>query len=527
MMFFQTNGVVFAHVSLILFIILAVFLVRLLKKQLSRILFLKKFYIPLIILLIFTSGVYWYIVSHREFLSYDESHTKFFIKAVELSNRGVYHPIGAPQGGVFYLVIMLFNFFPALKNPINFFRFLTVFNYILVVFLMFLVYLQFYRASKKKSLIPILLTLVLLFYRPLLEGIWGYYVFYSIVVVGLFLLYFVFTEAREVLKSRSSPFSEKVLYLALFFIILYLFGNHRPEFFILSFPMILYLIPPFFKEFGRSNASQRCVFIAVILFLFLFMNAGLVSWFLVEPTTRSDMGLFGPVWNKIFASGAVGIFDWVFYLMAFLLLFSKDTCLFGIIFLLYNTFIRFFTHQWDFVINPMYSMIVLFLILKSFFTSRKASAFAAFLILIVFIIISPICLIPETTLSYGDDFFGKDGSDILFLREYLSNRSYVIYERWPELFSRFVFSDSPSRFVGYSEVLDPKMSIHPWVNYSLKHIPADFFTKGDRPVRFASTHGDLSRSTFFLKDANLTFTRVFDRSMSYSLYEPHFKYLEN
>jgi hypothetical protein len=117
----------------------------------------------------------------------------------------------------------------------------------------------------------------------------------------------------------------------------------------------------------------------------------------------------------------------------------------------------------------------------------------------------------------------SDGSRILQLKEFLSNKSFIIYEKWPGVFSDYIFSDSPSEFRAFRDHLDPDMSVLFRDGYRLPNVSASYFLDQDKKVLFGYA-GDLSDYVVHLKDAHMTFSRLINRSLRFELYELHFDF---
>jgi hypothetical protein len=258
--------------------------------------------------------------------------------------------------------------------------------------------------------------------------------------------------------------------------------------------------------------------------LFVFINLDVFSWYISEPAIRAEAGMMEFEFSRCLGTDILSFFDWGSYFLLFVLFFSKKTFLFGLVYVPFLTYIRFFTHMWDRFLYPFYIVFVLFLILREFSLFRKKKIYPMLVFVLIFFL-SPISPFDRPVIGSGLDYWRTptDGSQILYLKEFLSNKSFVIYERWPSVFSELVFSDSPSEFREFSRELDPQMSVFFRDGYPLPNISASYFLDMDRPVLFAHA-GDISAYVVYLKNANMTFSRLINESFYFNLYELHFEF---
>ena len=261
--FFFEHGNFFAFLTILLFFISCVLFVLLLRKRFKIHKIDRKYLVTLFILIAMVSGIYWSIASQRVFFSYEETDLKFFIGAIKLSNQGEYYPSGTPKGGLFYILIFIFNLFPFLKEIGNLFLFIIISNYLAVLFIVFLVFDMFYSHFKGNNIVSLFLSLAIVIYAPVLNAVWYYKLFYMIPTCGLFLLYYVFLHLKSLFDDKKRQmFKDKLLYSALLLLVIYFISHTRPEFLVFSMPILFYSIPLYYSEYNKSSSKQRfCYFL--------------------------------------------------------------------------------------------------------------------------------------------------------------------------------------------------------------------------------------------------------------------------
>jgi hypothetical protein len=260
--FFFEHGTLFAFLTIFFLFISCVLFVRMLKRRFETLRLDRKYWVTLFILFVVVSGVYWSIASQRVFFSYEETDLKFFSDAITLSNSGEYRPVGTPRGGFFYLLIFIFNLFPFLREIGNLFFFIIISNYLTILLISFLVFDMFYSRFKGNNIISLLLSLTIVIYKPVLDAVWRYKLFYVIPTCGLFLAYYIFLRLKSLFKDRKRHmFKDKLLYSIFLLIVIYFISHTRPEFLVFSLPILFYSLPLYYREYKKSSSKQRVCYV--------------------------------------------------------------------------------------------------------------------------------------------------------------------------------------------------------------------------------------------------------------------------
>lgn len=528
---FFEYGKFFAYLTLILTIISIILSILVIKERFinsnksKRRKDNKSYFMILSLLLIISSFVYWSVASERVFFSYDETDLKFYIASIRLAQEGEFRPPGTPMGGFSYILIFLFRIFPSLTDPFNLFNFIIWMNYFVLLFMIFLIFDMFYLKSKNK-LIPIFLTLTILFYTPLIESIWYYKLYYMICLAGLFFTYYVFIKMNDLQKNNKLTKLGKFYYPLLILILLFLTSHSRPELLILSFPILLYSIPFLIKEFKSCRWQGRLYYIILISF-FILIHIDVLSWYILSNSQRLNDGTLQ--FNRpVISRDIMNVFEWLSYSFIFILLFSKRTAIFGLLYIPFFTYIR-FSLMWEWILYPTYFVFALFLILYNFpiFHNKKtASLVISICLFLSMFALSPFYPFERNLFYYPLQYSEKDddGSQILYLKEYLKDKEYIIYESWPDIFSTYIFSDSPSEFKEFRKELSSNMSIFFRDGYHL-NLSSSFFLEQEKPVLFAYNR-DITDYTLYLNDSNVTFSKLIDKPFAYNLYELHFHFYD-